>query len=442
MSTIPELRAERGLQVKRLTDLAAKAALTTDEANEFDAAEKRVPEIDAQIKRIETADAFKLKSAKPVDMTVAATVETDDYAKDKSLVVGGLVRLAALSKGMTDVAVKAAITSYGEQHPVAKAMDGIATRALQVGAGVAGGFVVPPDFAASIISLLYPRTVLRKAGARTMAMPNGTMTVPKVTGGSGITWVGESKPSGETGPTFGQVIASAKKAMALVPISNDMMRYATPGFDAKVRDDLVTQIALGEDAAFLRSLGTQYTPKGLKAFVKSGQTIASNATYTAATTVAELIGLQTKIDLANIPGLKKAWGMSPRTRNYLRGILTTTGAFVFRDEIDRVDAAAPEGRLLGWPIYTSTQVPINLGSGSDESEIYAFDANECVIYESRQIELAISTEGVYTDSAGAQQSAFANDMSLVRALMAEDFQMDHDEGVALLTGVKWSPTLS
>lgn len=442
MSTIPELRAERGAQVKRMTDLSVKAALTTEEATEFDTAEKRVGEIDAQIKRIETADALKTKSARSLGDTVPATVETDDYAKDKSLVVGGLVRLVAMSKGIHDIATKAAITSYGEQHPVTKAMDGIATRALQVGAGVSGGFVVPPDFSTSIIRLLYPRTILRKAGARTKPMPHGTMTVPKITGGSGMTWVGEVKGPKETGPTFGQVVASAKKGMSIVPISNDMMRYATPEFDAQVRDDVVTQIALGEDAAFLRSVGTEFTPRGLRAFVKSGQTIASSASYTAATVIAELIGLQTKLDLANIPGLKKSWGMSPRTRNYLRGITTTTGAFVFRDEIDRVDAAAPEGRLLGWPIYTSTQVPINLGSGSDESEIYAFDANECVIYESRQIELALSTEGVYTDASGNQQSAFANDMTLVRAILAEDFQMDHDEGVAMLTGVKWSPTLS
>lgn len=439
MTTIPELRAERGIKVKRISELAPKPALTADESTEFEVAEKRVSEIDMTIKRMETAEALTAKSALPVGTHAHATVETDEYAKDKSLVVGGLVRLAAMSKGMVDLAMTAATTSYGDSHPVTKAMGEIRTRALAVGTGVTGGFVVPPDFSSAIIALLYPRTIMRKAGARTISMPNGTMTIPKMTGGSSITWVGEAKAPGETGPTFGQVVATQRKGMAIVGMSNDMMRYAIAGFDAKVRDDLVTQIALGEDAAFIRSLGTQYTPKGLRAFVKSGQTMSSASSYTTASVVSELIGLQNKLDLANIPGLKKAWALSPRTRNYLRGVLATTGQFIFRDEIDRVDAAAPEGRLLGWPIYTSTQIPINLGAGGASSEIYAFDANECVIYESRAIELAISTEGVYTDSAGVQQSAFAQDMSLVRAIIAEDFQMDHDEGVALLTDVLWSP---
>lgn len=440
--TIPALRTERGAKVKRITELATKAVLTADETTEFEGAETRVKEIDAQIQRLELADALATRSAAPVGGTVPATVETDDYVKDKSLVVGAMARLTAHSKGMVDIALPVATSVYGESHPVTKAMGEMKTRALTAGTGVSGGFAVPPDFSSAFIKLLYPRTILRKAGARTKPMPNGTMTVPKVTGGSGLSWVGETSSPIETGPTFGTVNPVAKKGIALVPVSNDLMRYATAEFDASVRDDLVTQVALGEDIAFLRSLGTQFTPKGLKAFVKPGQIIASNASYTRATVIAELIGLQTKLDLANIPGIKKSWAMSPRIRNYLRGIVTDTGQFVFRDEIDKVDAAAPEGRLLGWPIYTSTQVPINLGTGGDESEIYAFDANECVIYESRQMELAISTEGTFTNTAGQPQSAFASDMSIIRAILAEDFQMDHDEGVALLTGVKWSPTLS
>lgn len=442
MTTIPELRSERGLKVKRVQDLAAKAELSGDETIEFDAAEKRVREIDAHVKRIETSEALASKSAREVGATVPASVETDEYIKDKSLVVGAMARLTAHSKGMIDIALPTAQAIYGDSHPVTKAVGEVKTRALAVGSGITGGFAVPPDFSTAFIKLLYPRTVLRKAGARTKPMPNGTMTVPKITGGSGLTWVGENRAPGETGPTFGTVNPVARKGIALVPVSNDMMRYATAEFDAAVRDDLVTQVALGEDIAFIRSMGSQFTPKGLKAFVGSGQTIASNATYTSATVIAELIGLQTKLDLVNISGLKKSWAMSPRTRNYLRGITTTTGAFVFRDEIDKVDAAAPEGRLLGWPIYTTTQIPVNLGAGSDESEIYAFDANECVIYESRQIELAISAEGSFTATDGTQQSAFANDMSVIRAILAEDFQMDHDEAVSLLSGVKWSPTLS
>ena len=39
-----------------------------------------------------------------------------------------------------------------------------------------------------------------------------------------------------------------------------------PGYDASVRDNLVLQLALAEDIAGIRGVGTQFTPKGLKGF--------------------------------------------------------------------------------------------------------------------------------------------------------------------------------
>ncbi len=57
-------------------------------------------------------------------------------------------------------------------------------------------------------------------------------------------------------PTFGQVVASFKKLTALVPVSNDMQRFADPAIDAYVRDDLVQVLARREDLAFIRGDGT------------------------------------------------------------------------------------------------------------------------------------------------------------------------------------------
>lgn len=433
---IAELRAQRGLVVKRMVELSELDALTADQEAEFAKAEAEVKAFDGRIERAVKARELMASTALPVGApeSTPAAPETDAYVKEKSLVVGGLVRLAAMSKGNIESAASLAPKAYGESHPVAEAMARI--KALSTNVGSAGGFVVPPDFATSVIALLYPKTAIRKAGARVIAMPNGTMTLPKMTGGAQAQWVGETRAPTEPQPQFGQVVATARKLMALVPVSNDMMRYANPGFDAKVRDDLVMQLALAEDAAFIRSLGTQFTPRGLRSFVLPSQLIASTGAYTLATVSQELGGLQTKLEEALIAGLKPCFIMRPRTKNYLMNVQNGQGLYVFRDEMVR-------GTLLGWPFFTTTQIPANLtvGANADCSEVYAVDMNEAVIYESRQIELAISTEGSFTDANGVQQNAFSQDMSLIRALTAVDFQMDHDEGVALLTGVRWAPTL-
>src|SRR5260221_6908252 len=52
----------------------------------------------------------------------------------------------------------------------------------------------------------------------------------------------------------------------MVPVSNDMMRYADPAADAFVRDDLVKVIALREDKAFLFGDGTADSPRGYLSF--------------------------------------------------------------------------------------------------------------------------------------------------------------------------------
>lgn len=432
---IAEMRSLRGRVVKRMGVLAALPTLNATQQKAFAKHEADIKNLDAQIARKLKAQALARDGAQPVGATrsIPAAPETDEYVKDKSLVVGGIVRLAAMSKGNIDSAANLAPRAYGERHPVADAMGKM--KALSTGIGSAGGFVVPPDFATSVIALLYPLTVIRKAGARVIPMPNGTMTLPKLTGGARAQWVGETRAPGESGPQFGQVVATAKKLMALVPVSNDMMRYANPGFDAKVRDDLVMQLALAEDEAGIRSMGTQFTPRGLRSFVLPTHKIISTADFTIVTVSQELGGLQTKIEESNIPGLKPCFIMRPRTKNYLMNLMNSQGVYVFRDEMSA-------GKLLGWPFFTTTQVPDNLtvGGNSDCSEVYAADMNEFVIYESRQIELAISTEGSFTDANGQQQNSFSQDMSLIRALTAVDFQMDHDEGVAVLEGVRWAPT--
>ena len=76
-------------------------------------------------------------------------------------------------------------------------------------------------------------------------------TVPKIASGTGANYVGENTNATPTEPTFGQVQLTARKLVALCPISNDLIRYSSPQADTLVRDDLVSGIATAEDAAFI-----------------------------------------------------------------------------------------------------------------------------------------------------------------------------------------------
>lgn len=436
--TVAEMSAARAKHIDAMAVLAKLADLTDAQVKEFDDAEAAVKALDASIARTKTAEALQATLAQPVGVTTktAATVKSDAYEKDSSIVVGGMLRMMAVAKGHMNQAVETAIAQYGENHPVALAM--VQTKAQNTMTGSAGGFVIPPDFVDSIIPLLYAKTVVRQAGALTMPMPNGTMTIPKMTGGSAASWIGEAQAIGESGPAWGQVVATAHKLAALVPVSNDQMRYAMPQYDTMLRNDIVKQISLAEDAAFIRGIGTQYSPKGLKSFALSGQTITSTYAYTLTTVNNELAGLVNKLESANLPLSNVGWLMSPRTKNYLLNVLNGNGFYVYKTEM------TAQKTLLGYPFYTTTEIPntLTIGGNANCSELYLVDFGETMILESRQLEFAISTEGTYKDANGVMQSAFQNDLTIIRAIMAEDFQLRHDEAVAFNQGVAWAPTLS
>ncbi len=70
-------------------------------------------------------------------------------------------------------------------------------------------------------------------------MPRGTMTMPSQNSAATASYGAEGQNVKKSQQSVGQRVASYKKLTALVPISNDMMRYANPAIDAFVRDDVV-----------------------------------------------------------------------------------------------------------------------------------------------------------------------------------------------------------
>ena len=226
-----------------------------------------------------------------------------------------------------------------------------------------------------------------------------------------------------------------KKLAVLTPISNDLLRYSSPSADAIVRDDLVSSMATKEDSTVIRGAGTDATPKGLLNWCVADQKIASNLTVNLANITNDLGQLVVKLKQADIPMLTPGWIMAPRTEQKLATIQNANGVFAFRDEIIR-------GTLWGFPIGTTTNVPITLattGSGNDnESEIYLGDFSQVLIGESMGLLVDSSQEAAYHDGSNVQ-AAFSLDQTVVRAIAEHDLGMRQDKAISMLTGVTWTP---
>mgnify|MGYP000920216278 CR=1 FL=1 len=342
---------------------------------------------------------------------------------DKTLVVGRLVRALAATRGDAEKALRFAKEAWKDTATVE-----VFEKALAAGSATAGGFLVPVEYSTEIISFLRARAVVRSFNPTMLPMANGTISIPKISGGAAAGYVGENQNIGKTEQQFGQLVLTAKKLAALTPISNDLIRFASPSADTLVRNDLISAMAVREDLAFIRGDGTQNTPKGLRNWIPSGNVISANGTVNLANVTQDLGKLLLALKAGNAPMINVGWIMAPRTEIYLMTLLTANGVYAFREEM-------LTGKLWGLPYKTTTQVPTNLGAGSD-SELYIADFNDVVIAEAEQLVLDVSTEAAYYDGS-AVVAAFSQDQTVVRALAMHDIGVRHPESVAVLSGVTW-----
>ena len=266
---INELRRERAAINQRVQALAqielGGTALSVEQQAEFDQLSSKFTELTAQIERAEAAERMAAAAAVPVDPTPAVVTAArassvpaqPKVPEVKGAKVARMVRALAAARGDAQLASKIAIErGFGEE--VAMSLNTLSSSA--------GGVLVPENLSSEVIELLRPKSVVRKLGARTLPFDNGNVTIPRLKGGAIVGYIGADSDMPATEQTFDDLKLSAKKMAALVPIANDLIKYAgvNPNVDQIVVGDLTAAIGAREDKAFIRDDGSANTPKGLR----------------------------------------------------------------------------------------------------------------------------------------------------------------------------------
>ena len=305
------------------------------------------------------------------------------------------------------------------------------TKAMAAGDATAGGFLVPPQYSQEVIEFLRARTVVRRLGARSLPMPTGTVKMPKLSGGATAYYLGENTNATISQPALSQLTLSFKKLITMVPVSNDLLRYSSPGADAIVRDDTVNAMRVREDSAFIRDTGSDQAPKGLRFWAHPDNILTMTATPSIQKTFTDLGRLVQLLLDANIPMISPAWVMAPRTEMFLKTLINSNGVPVFLPEM-------VAGTLWGFPYGVTTGVPTNVGSSSNKSELYLVDMAQVIIGEAMQLIVDASQEAAYHDGTTVQ-AAFSLDQTVVRAIAEHDLGVRHDKAIAVLTELTWQP---
>lgn len=300
--------------------------------------------------------------------------------------------------------------------------------ALNKSSPSAGGYIVPPGYVAELIEVLRPQAVIRASGAVSIPMPAGQLNMGRQNTGATATYQGEGTDIAKSEPTFGNLVMSAKKLTALVPISNDLIRFANPAALGVVMNDLRKVVAQREDLAFLRDNGTGDLIKGLRYWAHADNVFAANATVNVQTITADLGKAVSLLRSANVSMDTPGWIFTPGVEQYLMDLYTPSGAKAF-PEMER-------GLLRGIPYKLTTQIPMNLGAGANQTEVYLCDFAQALIGDATEMLLEMSSEATYRDGADLV-SAFSRDETVVRVVNAHDFALRHAKAAAVITGVSW-----
>lgn len=343
------------------------------------------------------------------------------------MAVGDVIRTMAAAKAfnitLTEATEKFAHRAYGNDE----AVDHL--RALNESTGSEGGVFVPIQYSADFVQLLYAKVVLTAAGAHKMRMPRGNLRIPRQTAGATAQATSETGKIASSQGTYGFVDLTAKDITALVPISQDLLKDAGYDANAFVVSDLIMQMKLQLDYQGLYGTGG-VNILGLAHVSGVGSTTASTAA--AARMNIDLEALEANYWAQNPMDVSPAYISHPRLRTLLMFAQTTTGDFVFRDELAR-------GTLFGRPFLTTTQVPI----ASNKTDLWLGDFNDLVVGDAEDTRIDTSTEASYEDAAGTARSAFQYRMALIRGQLRADAAPMHPavfQKIASIDLTNWSWT--
>jgi HK97 family phage major capsid protein len=440
MMKLSDLKSERAQLTAAANQLIGKTDAT---AEDFTAAEGMLAKIEVLKGQISTLEKLQAEAASAVVAAQTAPVSSVHHAVARDH-KAEKEHNKSIFAGMVGSLVKFPGNPYAAAEYAKKNLGAIGNEvsmSLNSSSSTGGAILVPANTASSVIERLTPNAVVRSMGALTLPLNNGNLKLPSISGGASAGYIGREADATVSQNTFGGVQLTAKKLAALVPISNDLIRFAGTDqrVDSLIVEDTAVSMATAEDQAFIRGDGTNNTPTGLRTWLPAANLIT--ATNVSLLTGAALIQAITAdagkailaLRRANVKLTNAGWLMHPDTFQFLSDLITTTGVKVFPELSD--------GKFRGFPIGVTTQIPTNLtlsgsGAAGNGSELYFVDFAQMVIGESMSMQVAVSTEATYTVG-GISVNAFQRDETLIRVITENDFGPRHAEAIAVLNGITW-----
>ena len=296
----------------------------------------------------------------------------------------------------------------------------------------AGGYAIPTVLASEFINWLYPQSIFLAGNPERVDLSAGNLNLTGGNASASASYRAENSNITYSDPTFRQVALAAKNLSAITAMTNELIRRSPMAIDSFVQGDLRRAFLTTMDLALQRGDGTSNTPTGIRNAVSGTYRIASvdNTAPDATEIDDELRRILTLVHNSNMPVERAAWQMAPRTHLYMESLRNPDGSKAFPE----MGLESP--RLKGKPVIVSTQIPINLGTGTDESEISYTSFGHVLFGDTQEMTLDVSREATY-DVSGTLNSAFSKNQTVVRLVGSHDVDVRYDPACTTLTAVRW-----
>ncbi len=426
------------VQISRL--VAARTAIAEGpdwtDASTFDrdlaTAKAAVDELDKMIQRRRAAQAEAASTARPVagqgDFHPMSTSHTD----------APLLRDATTGRAIRSYSAREPVASdggrpdYGVGDMVRAAVTGdwsrvpSSVRAGSAGVGASGGFLIPSELSSWVLDLARPQARTLQAGARTIPMEHGNISIAKITADPQATWRSENAPFASSQSSFGLINLTAKSLGVIVPISLELLMSAS-NVNSLIEGQLTKALALQLDAAAISGDGTASQPWGILNQIPASNTFAATGALTSATAyplwsqaISSILNSNAELEKISILHNSGVSGVLDTLVDTLGQPLRPLPNFAAIKNAGREFIA--NGILSsGTPATTFSMV------GDFSQLLYGMQQN---------LMIEVSREGSYVDASGTSTNAFSNGQVLIRAGIWCDVAVLRPDFFAVVNGIQ------
>lgn len=315
------------------------------------------------------------------------------------------------------------------KHTTFEAMrrDVSSTKAMSVTDNLHGGFVLNREISSEIIEPFTAQEVVMAAGAQRIPMDGiETLTINAQTTLPTASWHGEAQNVDESEVELGQITLTLKTLTVAVRYPNRLLRNASVNINTMLQNSMVKAARLGADLAFLRGSGGKPAdgrssgkePLGLRNI--AGVTIQADQGGVA--DIPMLKGME-KVLLNNDVEENETWGWigHPSLFADYEYMIDANGRPVLRDSW----GDQPYELLMNRAVHKTTQIPLTLGAGGNETELYFGDWSQAAVGYGLDVQMIVS------------QEAYVRSLETLIILVLEtDFGAFHPDAFVVQPGIQ------